>query len=65
MSPSCHAYRMHMYRKHKDLQQALHVHVGTSTDDLTCENEMQLPMSLNLESANSDDAKESFYKNFF
>ena len=43
--PSYQAYRMHMYRKHKDLQQALHVHVGTSTDDLTCENEMQLPIS--------------------
>ena len=51
--------------ENKDLQQALHVHVGTSTDDLTCENEMQLPISLNLESADSDDAKENFHKNFF
>ena len=65
-SPPYHAYRMHMYRKHKDLQQELHVHVSTSTDDLKCENEMQLPISLNLESADSDeDAKENFYKNFF
>ena len=66
VSPSYHAYRMHMYRKHKDLQQALHVHVSTSTDDLISENEMQLPISLNLDSADSDeDAKEKFYKNFF
>ena len=34
VSPSYHAYRMHMYGKHKDLQQALHVHRGTTTDDL-------------------------------